>query len=280
METRLSPMGRFETLLLATEGTEFSAGAEQVALGLAERCGARVYALRVVLPNPEYEAMAPERVQAEAEAARAYLTELGQRAGVAGVPFEGLLRHGADPYVEVVQAAEDNRADLIVMGRRTRSDLARLMMGDSTAKVIGHAACSVLVVPCSCPVPSRRILVATDGSRLGDAAAVSASELARRFELPVTVVSVNVPGHDQARRDEARQAIERVCQALQGEGISVEGIQEEGRPEQVIVELAKQKQADLIVVGSHGRTGLQRLLMGSVAERVVGQAEVAVLVVK
>jgi nucleotide-binding universal stress UspA family protein len=53
-----------------------------------------------------------------------------------------------------------------------------------------------------------------------------------------------------------------------------------GKPYEAIVDTAKQRQADLIIVGSHGRTGLKRLLMGSVTERVIGHAETAVLVVK
>jgi nucleotide-binding universal stress UspA family protein len=280
MESRLSPVGRFERILLASDDTRYSQGAQEAALSMARKCGARLVLLRVVITNPEYEAMAPDRVEAEAEAARTFLDRLRQRAVDAGVECETLLRHGTDPYLETVEAAEETRADVIVIGRRTRSDLARLMMGDSTAKVIGHAPCSVLVVPCEARMPEKRILVGTDGSRLGDAATVAASNLARACGLPLTVVSVDMPGHSEERRREAAAAIERVRDALKGEPIQVSGVQEEGRPDEVIVDVARREGADLIVVGSHGRTGLQRLLMGSVSERVIGRAEVAVLVVK
>jgi nucleotide-binding universal stress UspA family protein len=280
MESSLSPVGRFDSILLATDATEYSAGAEQAAFSMAQKCGAKLFVLRVVLTNPEYEAMAPDRVQAEAEAARDYLAQLEQRAEDAGLEYEGLLRHGSDPYLEIVEAATDTNVDVIVIGRRTRSDLARLMMGDSTAKVIGHAPCSVFVVPRAARMPEQRILVATDGSRLGDGAAVTASNLARFCDLPLTVVSVNVPSHSEERRKEARAAIERVREALKDEKIAVDGVHEEGRPDEVIVDVAKRQGADLIVIGSHGRTGLQRLLMGSVSERVIGRAECAVLVVK
>ncbi|OOG23978.1 universal stress protein [Thioalkalivibrio denitrificans] len=280
MAASLSPVGRFERILLAADGTEFSEGAQEVALSMAGECGARLYLLRVVITNPEYEAMAPDRVEAEAEAARGFLEAFSRRCGDKGVVCETILRHGTDPYLETVAAAEDVRADVIVIGRRTRSDLARLMMGDSTAKVIGHAPCSVLVVPCHARMPEKRILVATDGSRLGDAASVAASNLARSCKLPLTVVSVDVPGHSEERRLEAAAAIDRVREALRDDPIEVTGVQEEGRPDEVIVDVAVRQGADLIVVGSHGRTGLQRLLMGSVSERVIGRAEVAVLVVK
>ena len=64
------------------------------------------------------------------------------------------------------------------------------------------------------------------------------------------------------------------------EGISVTGLIFAGKPYDAIINTAKEKQADLIIVGSHGRTGIDRLLMGSVTERVIGFAECAVLVVK
>jgi nucleotide-binding universal stress UspA family protein len=280
MGSDLSPVGRFKTLLLATEGTEYSAAAEQMARGFARSCGARLIALRVVVTNPEYEAMAPERVRVEADEAQQYLSALAGGARAEGLEIEPLVRHGADPYMEIVDGAEELNADVIIMGRRTRGDLARLMMGDSTARVIGHAPCSVLVVPRSAPVPDRGVLVATDGSRLADAACVAAARVSQVFDLPLSVLSVVPTGQGAEHRAEAQGAIDRVREALVGEGVQVQGIVEEGRPEQVILEVATREGADLIVLGSHGRTGLQRLLMGSVAERVVGQAEVAVLVVK
>ena len=64
------------------------------------------------------------------------------------------------------------------------------------------------------------------------------------------------------------------------EGVRAEGLVIEGRSYEAIVENAREKRVDLIVMGSHGRTGLERLLMGSVTERVVGNADCAVLIVK
>jgi nucleotide-binding universal stress UspA family protein len=63
-------------------------------------------------------------------------------------------------------------------------------------------------------------------------------------------------------------------------GLALETMVLRGKPDEAIVKAAQAKQADLIILGSHGRTGLRRLLMGSVAERVIGQAHCPVLVVK
>jgi nucleotide-binding universal stress UspA family protein len=171
MTEELSPVGRFQTILLATDGSEFSAAAEHAAREMARHCDARLLVTRVVLTNPEYEALVPDRVQQADKEAQAEIDVLAEEARAAGLKVETILRHGSDPYHEVVRAADEKHADIIVMGRRARSDLARMLVGDSTAKVIGLASCSVLVLPRGTRMPESRILVATDGSRLGDAAA-------------------------------------------------------------------------------------------------------------
>jgi nucleotide-binding universal stress UspA family protein len=71
-----------------------------------------------------------------------------------------------------------------------------------------------------------------------------------------------------------------VKEAAQKEGVAVKAFVLSGRPADAIIETAQEKNADLIVLGSHGRTGVERLLMGSVAERVIVLASCPVLVVK
>lgn len=281
MTEELSPVGRFQTIVLATDGSEYSAAAETAALEMARRCGARLLVTRVVLTNPEYEALVPDRVQkAEAEA-QTQIDRVAERARADGIRVETILRQGTDPYHEVVRVANEKHGDVIVIGRRARSDLARLMVGDSTAKVIGLATCSVLVVPRDTKMPERGILVATDGSRLGDAAAYSAVQLVGKCALPLTVVSVVPPGSGPDEQSESRAAVERVQRAAEKEKVEIEARVEEGRrADTVIIESAQRRGADMIVVGSHGRTGLSRLMMGSVSERVIGNANCPVLVVK
>jgi nucleotide-binding universal stress UspA family protein len=154
------------------------------------------------------------------------------------------------------------------------------MVGEATRNVIGFADCSVLVVPRLADMWRTRILVAIDGSRHADMAAVYAGRLARIARLPVSVVSVARPQFDEARRAEGRDAVERTRAALSADGIDAEGVFLEGDPAGAVTALARERGADLVVVGSHGRTGLGRLLLGSVSEGVIGQAECPVLVVK
>ncbi|MEK7820526.1 MAG: universal stress protein, partial [Pseudomonadota bacterium] len=149
----------------------------------------------------------------------------------------------------------------------------------ATAKVMGYATCSVLVVP-ETAVRWGPGLIATDGSRSSDEACVAAARIAHCCDSPLDVVSVMVPSHNEARQAEARQIVDRVVAALKKDAIAVEGFVERGIAEEVILDLAKRRRTGLIVLGSHGRTGLGRILFGSKAERVINQAPCPVLVVK
>jgi nucleotide-binding universal stress UspA family protein len=105
--------------------------------------------------------------------------------------------------------------------------------------------------------------------------------LAQSCNLPLTAISVTSSDGEDAQRRDAQAALERVEAAAREAGLQIESRMEEGRrPDEVILEVAKSCEADLIVLGSHGRTGLSRLLMGSVSERVLGNAQCPVLVVK
>lgn len=280
MTDQLSPLARFDRILLASDASEFSAGAIRVAIAMAQKSGAQLLAMTMVRTNPEYEAYAPELVRKAGQEASAHLEGVVAQAGPAGVKATPVVCSGDDPYREICEQAEQHNVDLIVMGRRGRRGLARLMVGDATAKVIGYARCSVLVVPRAGEMWKNRILLGTDGSRYSDAAAVAAAKIAHCCAAPVTVVSALVPSHSDKRQQEGRDAAQRTAELMRREGLDVEGIALPGEADQVVVDTAKQKGCDLIVVGTHGRTGFGKVLMGSVSERVVGRAECPVLVVK
>ena len=182
------------------------------------------------------------------------------------------------------------------MGRRGRTGLKRLAMGSTEARVIGHAPCNVLVVPKAAIVEFKSIVIATDGSPYSTAAASEAIGIAKKNNSKLTVISV-VPAELATPTDVdfgvsqmehlaekemqvAEKNAKAVKEAAQKEGVEVQAFVMTGKPADAIIETAKEKNADLIIVGSHGRTGIERLLMGSVAERVIVMSSCAVLVVK
>lgn len=280
--SQMSSAARMQRILLPTDGSEHSEGAVRVAIEAAAKCSSQLFALTMVISNPEVEALAPEFVAKGERRAREILDRLDAQATARGVTIERLVRHGQDPAHQIVGQAEKRNADIIIMGRRGVRGLARMMVGEATVKVCGRAPCSVMVVPRNGELPKRRILLATDGSSHSEAAGELADRLALLCGLPVTIVSVMLPNQSDARRAEATAAVERHRTMLQGRGIDAEAVTVEAvRPETGIITTAAAKGADLIIVGSHGRSGLlEKVLIGSVSERVLGDASCPVLVVR
>ncbi len=139
----------------------------------------------------------------------------------------------------------------------------------------------------------QRILVAHDFSETSEAALNYALSLATRFEAGVTVVhaydipSVGAPEVLVLATDwlsqisvVARESLDAVVARARKSGVSVDSELREGSAWREINEVARSRHADLIVVGSHGRKGLPRALLGSVAEKVVRTAPCPVLVVR
>lgn len=135
----------------------------------------------------------------------------------------------------------------------------------------------------------KRILAATDGSRYSKAAVDEAIKIAKASKGALTIVSVvdvteefetEAPELTERFERQFKAMVERIKKQAKAKGVKAEGIVKIGEPYNLIISAAKAKKADLIVMGSHGRRGLSRLLMGSVTERVIGHAKCAVLVIK
>jgi uncharacterized protein len=277
---QISPLGRFESFLVASDGSEFSAAAVREAIGMARKCNAQLNVMSLVATGVEHEALGESILKQEMETSKQHLDGIMEQATVAGVACETHLIHGQTVDREIVGLADQLNVDLIVMGRRGRRGLARLMLGHATAQVIGLAHCNVMVVPRAARVEGRHIVLATDGSRFADAAAITAASMAGFCKAKSTVVSVTTPGHAPENRQEAEQVVQRIVEHMKNEGIDAEGLVLDGRPDELIVAVARERDADLIVTGSHGRTGLERVLLGSTTERILNETSCAVLVVK
>lgn len=272
---------KLKHILFATDGSEFSAGAQRVAIDLAKRCGARLTVMTIVLTTQDLEGVGTHglREQMEREA-QARIDAVLAAARAEGVACDTQLVYGEEPHHEIVNTAAELDPDLVILGRRGKRGLARLMVGHATAFVAGHAPCDVLMVPRSGQVWNQRILLATDGSAHGEAAARAAQAVAAQCQVPVTVVSATTRSHSAERKAEAQAAVDKVSADLKAAGIASEGVVSEGRPDEVVIDTATARNADLIVVGSHGRTGFSRLILGSISERIMGQAQCPVLIAR
>jgi nucleotide-binding universal stress UspA family protein len=158
-----------------------------------------------------------------------------------------------------------------------------------TARVIGHTQRDVLVVPNGTTVGWKTIVLATDGSKYSTTATERAIAFAKSYGGELKVISVvDVPSEFYAEAPQAVEALVRkakgfvadVKKQAESAGVRAETFVGEAEAYQAINNLAQEQKANMIVLGSHGRTGLRRLLMGSVTEAVIGHAPCPVLVVK
>jgi nucleotide-binding universal stress UspA family protein len=281
------PAGPFPKILVCTDGSPDSEGAVTAALHLAKATGSAVFLLEVLYYMAGYELQSPdmlapptinlELMRVQEEAAKERLEAWKAEAAKEGVTLEPRLRTASSAYEGILEEAGEIQPDLIVMGRHGYTGLTRLLMGSVTARVIGHSPVNVLVVPQGVALSFERLLIASDGSPYSEAAWTEALSLYRSMGGALLGVAVAA---SEADIPAAAAAVRHLEAAASREGVLLETMLPKGRPEEGIVKAAEDKKASLIIVGSHGRTGLKRLLMGSVAERVIGTAKCPVLVVK
>jgi nucleotide-binding universal stress UspA family protein len=277
----------FPKILVCTDASPASEGAISAVLHLAQTTESQIFLLEVIYFLAGYELQSPDTLtppMVNLELMRAQETMVQERlerqkaeAAKQGVMLSTRTRTSASAYEGIMEEADELQPDLIIMGRHGYTGLTRLLMGSTTARVIGHSPCHVLVVPQGVFLNFQRLLIASDGSPYSEAAWAEALVLAQTMGSAVTAVSVATDERDIAAVNQVVQTME---QAAAKQGLALDIMIPVGRPDESIVKTAEFKEASLIIVGSHGRTGLKRLLMGSVAERVIGHAKCPVLVVK
>jgi nucleotide-binding universal stress UspA family protein len=292
-------------ILIAYDG---SAGAEQT-LGLADSIAwPGDSTLRIVAVNEPTvlfvgASMAggidipPPEVDAEiAEYQHEQVTKAAERLRSAGRAAEGVLVRGR-PATALVDEATRFGADLVMAGSRGHGRIASLLLGSVSAEVVDQSPCPVLVSR----TPSiGRIIFATDGS-VSSAAAEAVLPTWPIFErLPIHVVSVAdvvEPWHTGIAPTMYRQVVEAHAQDLaeaQAEHTRIaeeatsrlraserqaEAAMRTGDAAAEIISAIAELGSDLVVIGSRGRTGLSRVVLGSVARNVLQGSTASVLIV-
>jgi len=273
--TRARPL----RVLVPVDRSSGSDAALQLAANVAWPAGSSIVVLTAVddLPRVAGERLTVLPVDSHAVVRR--FRDAAKRDGREAPRVRRILREG-DPARVIVDAARRLRASLIVVGSGQRGPLATAVLGSVAVTVAGRSDRPVLVARGD---DVGRILLADDGSRwAGDAADwLLHSPLPSDRALRVISVAGAASGAEADERE--RLSAERVVRDRQlrfvEAGIKAEGVVRAGDPAQTILDAAA-GWADLIVVGSRGRTGLRRLLLGSVGGAVMTNARCSVLVVK
>jgi len=281
-------MAKYRKILVAYDGSPSARNALSLASQLAREDKSWVKVLAVVPPyQGDLELIGvsdiKEAIAGPGQEMLAEARNLADREGISTLP----TREQGEPYEQIVQIAEEENCDLIIMGRRGKNKMERELMGSVTARVIGHTGKDVLVTPETGKLSWENILLATDGSTCCDNALARALEIAQERKVKLNAVSVVYTNDEfyavgQEVMKELYLGADKVLDKVRkwgGDlGVQTELFVRDGEPHQAITALAAEISATLIIMGSHGRKGLTRFLMGSVTERVIGYADCPVLI--
>lgn len=220
------------------------------------------------------------------------------RAKDKGVVCDRVVRLGT-PDEQLARQALEGRFDLLVVGTRPRSRASRALFGSTSQKLIRSAPCPVWVVKPDEVREIREIAVAVDLSESGRPALAEAVEIARGLNAKLFVVHVvelaelstllmaGVAASEIAAArvkliEEAQAGLREQLSATDyrtlPHGVMVEVI--EGMPDESIPRFVTEHEIDILVIGTHGRSGLTRLLLGNTAERILPLVQCSIIAVK
>jgi nucleotide-binding universal stress UspA family protein len=298
--------GRIERILCATDFSSFSNQALRHALALTRQFEARlkvVYVIPHVFPGGEsmYGAapwlMTPEVRERADEDLRRFL----EPAREARITHELEVREG-EPWREIVDAAEEMEADLVVIGAHGRGGFDRYILGSVAEKLVRRLPCSVLTVSheeghtWAAPGLITRILCATDFSETSTEALRLASLFASGSHAAITVLNtventldfgdptyLSMADLGPVKQEMERASIEKLRAAIAAmvqDGIAAEPHVVSGRAFKEILRASVAERADLIVIGAQGHGFLEHMLAGSNAQHVIRGATCPVLTVR
>lgn len=290
-------------ILVATDFSDAAEDAVREAAVRAKRRNVKLVALHVMpsaaLLHPALPELSKEAVEAELGAQREARVRLARTIrDLTNLPAEQ-VESAVDfdePYAGILRKAETIGAQLVVLGNRGHSGLIRLLLGSVAERVVRSAHCPVLVVRTH--QPTGEMLIATDLSDPGMTAVARGANEAKKLGLHATVIHcVDIPGTllaslsslgpvppvpDAETLEELQATASELLKAqlvrLGFEADITVCVSE--RADSEILRIAEERDVQLIVVGSHGRTGLSRLALGSTSESIVRHAHCNVLAVR
>ncbi|RJT07193.1 universal stress protein [Halococcus sp. IIIV-5B] len=283
----------FDHILLPVDGSDASQSAQQYAQILANTTDAEIHALFVLedggFVQDVADASGSEQIESKLkETAESTLDTVSAACESGGVSVQTSTRSG-HPTDAILGYIGTNNIDLVVLGAHARGRLSRFLRESIAEQVAQTAPIPVLTVRArkldSAP-EIRDILVAIDGSESARHARSCAFSLATTFDATVHTLYVIESrfGSSGTLRDFLERENESVFQEARIQatqtGVDLVPVTREGKPEREITEYANNRRMDLVVLGTNGRTGLDRLVMGSVATSVVRRADQPVLTVR
>lgn len=289
----------FKRILVPLDGSELAERALVPALALAEAMSAKIFFIRVAIPlflnlDSKFYQRTIERRQ---DAAKRYLWSIQSRFSSSAAEIEAQVVVGRGAR-SIINYAKENDIDLIVISSHGCSGINRWIYGGVANKVLHNAPCAMVLIHSQVqtePFTLKRILLPLDGSAIAEQAfepalALAEAALAELLLLRVTTVpQVSVqsvpgwPGFDAIRdaaEHEANAYLQGIQAAVADSPVSASLHVISGAAAEDIIDIANSKKVDLIVMCSHGCSGIERWAFGSVAEKVLRAANCATLVIR
>jgi len=291
-----------QKILVTTDFSDDSRAGVHYAAALAKKLNADVALLHVIEPRSWMDQFEARKDSELVTLARAGLAKLAKREVGGDVTVTSSVRTGK-PFHEITTAAREAATDFIVISTHGHAGVARVMLGSTAERVVRHAPCPVLIVPArespkragkEPPIKLKKILVPIDFSTISKDALPYALLLAGHFGAELVLLHIvekfpidyllggelanqtTVPMLKQAEVD-----LERMAGTLsKGTGVKTTVVVRDGKPFEEICHASKTVGADMVVLTTHGYTGLKHVWLGSTAERVVRHAPCPVLVVR
>ncbi|HTV53990.1 MAG TPA: universal stress protein [Terriglobia bacterium] len=292
-------MLKIEQILCPVDFSEFAAKAYDYAYSLAEHYEAKLYVEHVIevltaaYPYYNFPDVAGNSIYWDLnEGAEKRLQEMVNRRTPDGLRPKVVVHKGFLPD-SILSFAEDQQADLIVMGTHGRRGLDRLVMGSVTEGVLRKAHCPVLAVrkpahdfvnltPSEDPVDLQKILLCTDFSNCASTAAAYALSLAQEYNSEIMMLHV-LEDFPQDGAETLMREAQRKLEALVPEDArnwcKVKTTVRIGRPYEEIIQVALEQQADVAVLGVRGRSAVDLAIFGSTTHRVLQLGPCPVLAV-
>jgi len=289
----------FKRILVPLDGSDMAERALAPALALAKAMSAKLFFVRVAIPltlnlDPKlYQRMIEVR---QVEAKR-YLRSIQPSSSSTLVDIETQVLVGRAAR-SIINFAQEKGIDLIVMSSHGRSGVNRWIYGSVADKVLHNAPCAKVIIHPQViiePFSIKRILVPLDGSSLAELALEPARALAEAVSAELISLHVTstpqidvqpVPGWPglnavaEAADQEADAYLQGVQAAMGDSPVSIRLLCASGPAAERIIDIADSQQVDLIVMCSHGRSGIERWVFGSVTEKVLRRAKCVTLVIQ
>lgn len=286
----------YESILVPTDGSEHAERAARHGFALAERFDATVHVLGVAdvaaaagpFSAGGVDDAFVDRLEAECESAISTVEALAEP----DVSLATAIVTG-NPGEEIIEYVDEAGIDLVAMGTKGRRGLRRFVTGSVTEHVVRGATVPVVTARTTDADPVtdyERVLVTTDGSGAADAAVDHAIAVADAFDATLHALSVvNIealaggptaaPPTDlfEQLRERGERATAKIADRAAEAGVETVTEVHEGFPGPAILEYAEEEAIDLIAMGTHGRTGIDRILLGSTTERTIRRSPVPVM---